>query len=254
MLHPCELGDDYCMKQIADAISKDGNKETTPDTTVKISNIENLNPKRKPKSFIGTKPTITRMPKGQLLRAVPPIRIGSPITTAYLQQTQNSDPLYLNSGRQPQYLHTLHIHPPVWRERITNATPSWAAILPNLLIDGITDPSPAFTAALTYALAASSFSEMEIDWYQPAISAAPDIFHQWRKLNGGKPKSTDTALWITTNDTKEYFYLGDEILQVMKVLKFPNDESPQTNAINNISPEYNLSLITSSFKLRYPRE
>jgi hypothetical protein len=49
------------MKQIADAISKDGNKETTPDTTVKISNIENLNPKRKPKSFIRTKPTITRM-------------------------------------------------------------------------------------------------------------------------------------------------------------------------------------------------
>jgi hypothetical protein len=61
------------------------------------------------------------------------IRIGSPITTAYLQQNQNSDQIYLNSGRQPQCLHTLHIHPPVWRERITEATPSWAAILPNLV-------------------------------------------------------------------------------------------------------------------------
>jgi hypothetical protein len=49
------------MKQIADAISNDGNKETTPDTTVKNSKIENLNPKRKPKSFIRTKPTITRI-------------------------------------------------------------------------------------------------------------------------------------------------------------------------------------------------
>jgi hypothetical protein len=68
---------------------------------------------------------------------------------------------------------------------------------------------------------------MEIDWYLPANSVAPDTFHQWRKLNDGKPKSADTALWITTNDTKEYFYLGDEILQVMKVPKFPNDEPPK---------------------------
>jgi hypothetical protein len=111
----------------------------------------------------------------------------------------------------------------------------------NWLTDGITDPSPTFTAALTYALAASSFSEMEIDWYPPALSAAPDKFHQWRKLNDGKLKSTDTALWITTNDTKEYFYLGDEILQVMKVPKFPNDEPPQTNATNNISPRKTLN-------------
>jgi hypothetical protein len=72
-------------------------------------------------------------PKGQLLRAVPPPRIRIPITTPYLQQTQNSDHFYLNSRRQPQDLCTLHIHPPVWRERITKATPSWATILPILV-------------------------------------------------------------------------------------------------------------------------
>jgi hypothetical protein len=59
------------------------------------------------------------------LRAVPPLRIGIPITTPYPQQTQNSDRLYLNSRRQPQGFRTLHIHPPVWQERITKATPSW---------------------------------------------------------------------------------------------------------------------------------
>lgn len=85
---------------------------------------------------------------------------------------------------------------------------------------------------------------MEIDWYLPANSVAPDKFHQWRKLNDGKPKSTDTALWITTNDTKEHFYLGDEILQVMKVPKFPNDEPPKMNATNNISPRKTLNNVT----------
>lgn len=90
----------------------------------------------------------------------------------------------------------------------------------------ISYPSPAFTAALTYALAASSFSEMEIDWYPPSISAAPADFHQWKKLNKERmPKSMDTALWITSNDVKEYFCLSDEILRVQKVPRLPNDES-----------------------------
>ena len=39
----------------------------------------------------------------------------------------------------------------------------------------------------------------------------------------------DTALWMTSNDVKEYFYLGDEILRVQMVPRLPNDESSQTN-------------------------
>jgi len=110
--------------------------------------------------------------------------------------------------------------------------PTWyLQWLPN-----ITDPSPAFTTALAYALAASSFTEMEIDWNPPSISAAPDKFHQWRKLNEGDRKSGDTALWISNIDTMKYFSLSDEILRVMKVMKveeLSNDEPSQTNAPND---------------------
>jgi len=100
-------------------------------------------------------------------------------------------------------------------------------------LPNITDPSPTFTAALAYALAASSFTEMEIDWNPPSISAAPDKFHQWRKLKEGNRRSGDTALWISNSDAMKYFSLSDEILRVMKVMKveeLPNDESSQTNA------------------------
>jgi hypothetical protein len=105
--------------------------------------------------------------------------------------------------------------------------PSWYLNwLPN-----ISDPSPTFQAALTYALTATSFSEMEIDWYPPSITSAPDKFHQWRMLDQeGKSKSADTALWITGNDIKEYFCLSDEILRIQLVPKLPNDEPSQTNA------------------------
>ncbi|KAE8447184.1 hypothetical protein EG329_011015 [Mollisiaceae sp. DMI_Dod_QoI] len=100
-------------------------------------------------------------------------------------------------------------------------------------LPNISDPSPTFTAALAYALGASSFTEMEIDWNAPSISAAPDKFHQWRKLNEGERKSRDTALWISTTDTMKYFSLTDEILRVMNVRRveeLSNDEPSQTNA------------------------
>jgi uncharacterized protein (DUF3820 family) len=114
--------------------------------------------------------------------------------------------------------------------------PSWYLHwLPN-----ISDPPPTFQAALTYALAATSFSQMAIDWYPPPLSSAPDKFHQWRMLNQeGKSKSTDTALWITSNNTKEYFYLSDEILQVQMVPTLPTDEPSSTNM--STSPNYKSS-------------
>ena len=105
--------------------------------------------------------------------------------------------------------------------------PSWYRNwLPN-----ISNPSPTFQAALAYALAATSFSEMEIDWSPPSIFAAPDKFYKWRMLNQeGRSKSTDTALWITGNDIKEYFYLSGEILRIQMVPKLPNHDPSQTNA------------------------
>jgi uncharacterized protein (DUF3820 family) len=104
--------------------------------------------------------------------------------------------------------------------------PSWyLQWLPN-----ISDPSPSFQAALTYALAMTSFSEMAIDWYPPPLSSAPEKFHQWRMLNQeGKSKSTETALWITSNDIKEYFCLGDEVLRLQMVPRLPNDEPYRVN-------------------------
>lgn len=111
--------------------------------------------------------------------------------------------------------------------------PSWYLHwLPN-----ITDPTPTFAAALTYALAATSFTEMEIDWYPPPISAAPDDFHQYEKIKKeGKPKSPYTALWITKTNTMKYFYVSDEILRVMGVEKLPNEDPSETNMWK--SPKY----------------
>ncbi len=80
---------------------------------------------------------------------------------------------------------------------------------------------------------------MAIDWYPPSISAAPDEFHQWSKLNKeGKPKSTETAIWVTSNNIKEYFFLGDEILRVQMVPRLPNDEPSRMNAPDSFDNKY----------------
>lgn len=95
------------------------------------------------------------------------------------------------------------------------------------LSNNITRQSPIFTASLKVVLEASTGMEMELDWSPPPLHAAPDDFHQYRKLAVGR-KCTETALWISSIDTLKYFSLSEEILRVVDVPTLPGYYSSPT--------------------------
>jgi hypothetical protein len=96
------------------------------------------------------------------------------------------------------------------------------------LSNNVTRQSPIFTASLRVVLEASTGMEMELDWNPPPLHAAPDDFHQYRKLPAGLRKCTETALWITNIDALKYFSLSEEILRVVNVPTLPECNSSPT--------------------------